>query len=160
MLDKQVYTLCTFYADNANYRHIWANSATSITVNAGDSYGKSSFIEGTVSNAPKQWIPVATDDGSGDFRLFNMQGYWLTQSAKTAACSLTDNPAKASTFRLVDATEQRDSVWVNFWQLKNMDEGNHTFSFYGYGNQWGEQTTGYPMMRLTVWSTAMATTTT
>ena len=144
VLDNQVYTLCTFYADNANYQHIWANSATSIKVNAGDSYGKSSFIEGTVSNAPKQWIPVATDDGSGDFRLFNMQGYWLTQYAKTAACSLTDDPAKASTFRLVGATEQRDSVWVNFWQLKNMDEGNHTFSFYGYGNLWGGTSNSIP----------------
>ncbi len=144
VLNTQVYTFCTFYGTNATYRHIYANTSSSVSVNCGDSYGKGSFLEGTTSNATKQWIPVATGDGSGDFYMFNVQGYWMKQSSASSACGLTDDPSSASKFRLVDGVALRDSMWVNFWQIKNMDDNNHTFAFYGYGNLWGGTSNNIP----------------
>ncbi len=138
VLDSCAYTMSTFWASGTAYAHVKAlPGETQNYVIGNENTTRDAFTAGKSSNAPYQWIPVSTYDGSGDFRLYNVQGYWLTQTSASANFSFTTDSAKASRLRLVDAVEMRDSIWVNFWQIKNVDSGFNTFMFYGFGSSLG-----------------------
>lgn len=138
VLDDQIYTMSTFWAQGTTYAHVKAISgATSDYVIGNQNTTRDAFTSASAQNAAYQWIPVSEDDGSGDFRLYSLQGLWLTQTAKTDNYTFTSDYTQASRLRLVDAVEMRDSVWVNFWQIKNVGSEFNTFMFYGNGNALG-----------------------
>ena len=139
ILDSCAYTMSTFWASGTGYSHVKAVAGkTTDYVIGNQNTTRDAFTSPSFSNFPYQWIPVSTNDGTGDFRLYSPSGYWLTLSAKNAyAYTFTTDSTKASRLRLVDAVEKRDSIWVNFWQIKNVDSGFNTFMFYGYGNALG-----------------------
>ncbi len=150
LLNTQAYTMSTFWNKGFTNCIIYPSS-TSVLTTAPVQDGKyvpEAHTAASFANGSYQWRAVAVNDGSGDFRLCALFKYdvevWLTQSASTSGCSVTTDSTKASVFRLYDAAEQRDSIFVNFWQLKNVDTDNNTFLFYGYGNQIGGTSNSVP----------------
>ncbi len=143
ILDDQIYTMSTFWGQGKSYAHVKAISGSNLYYVIGDqNTTRDAFTSSSSQNAAYQWIPVSEDDGSGDFRLYSLQGLWFTQTAKTDNYTFTSDYTQASRLRLVDAVEMRDSVWVNFWQIKNVDSEFNTFMFYGNGNALGGTNNG------------------
>ncbi len=139
LLDSIVYTFCTFWASGTGYAHVRADAgATQVYVLGNQNNTRDAFTAGTFDNEPYQWVPVSTDDGNGDFCLYNVRGYWLTQSSIKDNFSFTTDSTQAARLRLVPSLTKTDSIWVNFWQIKNVTSSSfNNFMFYGYDNTLG-----------------------
>lgn len=87
-----------------------------------------------------QWQLVATADGSGDFNLRSVSGYYVQQSAAADICTITDDQSKAARLQLVESDDM-GSKFATTWQIRNADTGG--FLFIGWESKIGG--TGNPI---------------
>lgn len=106
-----------------NYAYTTASKALKVAENA--------F---TRLNAAYLWSLVATDDGSGDFVLKSLSGYYVKQADGAAIPSLTDKESEAARYRLVESCDN-DHKFAAYWQVKHVASGK--FVFVGWGYQLG-----------------------
>ena len=130
---QKVYNLAWLYEDSStsfSKNYVYANAPSAFTSTANSLQANSLRY---------QWTLEATSDGSGDFYLKSMSGYYAAQTSTAASLSLTDKESSAARFRLVEA-DDKAAKYADHWQMKNVDNGQ--FIFVGWSNAYGGTSNG------------------
>lgn len=110
-------------ADSKNYFYTTSPSTLSSSEN---SY--------TRLNSRYIWMLYDTGDGTGDFILKSLSGFYIMQQTAATPLSITTDESQAARFRLYDGDDGTDE-YAPYWQMKNV--ANDMFVFIGWQNKVG-----------------------
>lgn len=80
------------------------------------------------------WMFYDTGDGTGDFYLKSLSGFYLMQQTAATPLSITADASQAARFRLYESDDNTDE-YAPYWQMKNV--ANDMFVFIGWENKIG-----------------------